>query len=236
MVSLDDHPPAKEKHYRSLFLPLPNAELEDPFTALLAYLPDPVSLSSYMSTLRKNMNAHPSALLGEVGLDRVVRVPLFFPAPGHPSGDPLQLTPFSIPLAHQLAVLEAQLGLAVELGRAVSMHSVKAQAVTKELIERMRERYGERWLRISVDLHSCGMSAETCRDIQVCRFPGEWTRLTCGMSGFRNNTRIYICRCQQQSILARQHTASSSLPAILCVCLPSRISITSISVHRGHGK
>lgn len=125
-------------------------------------------LSSYVATLRQNLTAHPTALLGEVGLDRVVRVPLSFPAPGHPSSDALELTPFSIPIAHQLAVLEAQLAIAVELGRAVSMHSVKAQAATKELIERMRARYGERWVRISVDLHSCGMSAEMCRDIQVC--------------------------------------------------------------------
>lgn len=157
-----------EEHYRALFLPTdPNPELESTFASLLRHLPDPTPLSSLLNTLRENLTSHPTALLGEVGLDRAARIPLSFPAPGHSSSAALVLTPFTIPLAHQLAVLEAQLGLAVELGRAVSLHSVKAQAATKELIERMRARYGARWVRVSVDLHSCGMSAEMCRDIQV---------------------------------------------------------------------
>jgi Tat protein secretion system quality control protein TatD with DNase activity len=103
----------------------------------------------------------PSALLGEVGFDRASRIPKAYPS------SPVVLTPFVTPLQHQLAVLEAQLDLAVELGRSVSLHSVKAQMATKDLIERMKKRWGEKWEAISVDLHSCGLSAQMWKDIQV---------------------------------------------------------------------
>lgn len=96
-----------------------------------------------------------------MGLDRASRIPYAYPA------HPIKLTPFTIPLTHQLEVLEAQLDLAVEMNRAVSLHSVKAQMATKELIERMQAKYEEKWDAISVDLHSCGLSAQMWKDIEV---------------------------------------------------------------------
>ena len=94
-------------------------------------------------------------------MDRVFRVPFDYYA------SPRRLTSFTIPVEHQLAILEGQLELAVELGRNVSMHSVKSQQVTVELLARMKKRFGERWNRISVDMHSCGLSPQTWKDVEV---------------------------------------------------------------------
>lgn len=112
-------------------------------------------------------------MLGEVGLDRACRIPYSRPAdPPYASHDstagaPRDLSPFTIPLAHQLRVLEAQLALAAELRRNVSFHSVKAQQATRELLDRMRTVHGARWLALSIDLHSCGLSAQTWTEISV---------------------------------------------------------------------
>ena len=111
-------------------------------------------------------------MLGEVGLDRACRVPYAHPADppyaSSPPDAPRELSPFTIPLAHQLAVLEAQLALAAELARNVSLHSVKAQQATRALLDRMRAAHGDaRWLALSVDLHSCGLSTQTWAEISV---------------------------------------------------------------------
>lgn len=104
-------------------------------------------------------------MVGEVGLDRAFRVPVDYYA------SPRVLTSFSIPLEHQLTLLEAQLELAVELGRNVSIHSVKAQQATTDLLAKMKKKHGaEIWNRISVDMHSCGLSPQTWRDLEV----GGW--------------------------------------------------------------
>ncbi|KAH9837257.1 TatD DNase family Scn1 [Rhodofomes roseus] len=161
--------PCFESHYRALFLPddSPKPEHEAAFARLLPSLPPPTPLSQVLPSLHASLASFPTAMLGEVGLDRVCRVP--FTPPADPpyasaSAEPdgaRELSPFTIPLAHQAAVLEAQLALAVELRRNVSTHSVKAQQATLELLARMRARYGRAWDAISVDMHSCGLSAQT---------------------------------------------------------------------------
>ena len=106
----------------------------------------------------------PNALLGEVGLDRAFRHSLT----PYPSPPPRVLTPFVTPLKHQLKILEAQLALAVELRRNVSVHSVQAQQLTVELLERMAKQYGQKWLDISICLHSCALSPESWVEVEVC--------------------------------------------------------------------
>lgn len=154
---------SKEEHYGGLFLDTtaPNGEQADAFGKLLPSLPDPILLSDVLLDLRRDLEAFPQAMLGEVGLDRSFRVALDY------SASPRELTPFTIPFEHQLAVVEAQLGLAVELGRNVSFHSVKSQMATMELLSRMSAKHGEKWNAISVDMHSCGLSAQTWTDIEV---------------------------------------------------------------------
>ena len=169
-------PVSKEEHYRALFIPpSPPPKPNDiaAFNRLLPFLPEPTPLAEVLADLRARLAAFPNAMLGEVGLDRACRIPYSRPAdPPYASHDstagaPRELSPFTIPLAHQLRVLEAQLALAAELRRNVSFHSVKAQQATRELLDRMRTVHGTRWLALSIDLHSCGLSAQTWTEISV---------------------------------------------------------------------
>jgi Tat protein secretion system quality control protein TatD with DNase activity len=182
LISTTSDPISKDEHYRSLFLPdsvgnvtanatgseepsipLPPDSLEVQFATLLAHLPNPRPLSEVITELRQNLSEFPTSILGEVGLDRIFRVPLdYFASPRH-------LTTFTIPLAHQLAILEAQMEVAVELGKNISMHSVKSQQATIELLGRMKVEFSEKWNRISVDMHSCGFNPQSWRDVEVRR-------------------------------------------------------------------
>ena len=141
--------------------PPPPDSPESQFATLLANLPDPRPLSEVLVELRQNLSDFSESMLGEVGLDRVFRIPLdYFASPRH-------LTTFTIPLAHQVTILEAQIEVAVELGRNISVHSVKSQQATLELLGKMKRKFGEKWNQISVDMHSCGFSPQTWRDIEV---------------------------------------------------------------------
>ena len=141
--------------------PPPPDSLESQFVTLLALLPNPRPLSEVVTELRQNLSDFSTSMLGEVGLDRVFRIPLdYFASPRH-------ITPFTIPLAHQMTILEAQIEVAVELGRNISMHSVKSQQATLELLGKMKRKFGEKWNHISVDMHSCGFNPQTWRDVEV---------------------------------------------------------------------
>lgn len=153
------------------------------FERLLPSLPEPTPLSDILAGLRDSFAACRHAMLGEVGLDRACRIPF-----GPPSVPPYalddtrrELSPFTIPLTHQLAILEAQIDLAVELRRNVSFHSVKCQQATVELLDKLKAKHGDAWSAISIDMHSCGLSAQTWKDIEV-RVPSmsaNSTTLTC---------------------------------------------------------
>ena len=177
LISTTSDPISKDEHYRSLFLPAsvgnvinseetnisppPPDSLESQFLTLLAHLPNPRPLSEVLIELRQNLSDFSESMLGEVGVDRVFRIPLdYFASPRH-------LTTFTIPLAHQVTILEAQIEIAVELGRNISMHSVKCQQATLEVLGKMKRKFGEKWNRISLDMHSCGFSPQTWRDIEV---------------------------------------------------------------------
>jgi Tat protein secretion system quality control protein TatD with DNase activity len=153
---------SKEEHYRDLLLS-PNSTPEDleAFSRLLPTLPDPTPLEDILSEVHFNLLSFSNAMLGEVGIDRVARIPYNY------DSSPRDLTPFHIPFDHQVHILEAQLALAVELGRNVSMHSVKSQQATFDLLYRMSQKYGDSWLAISIDMHSCGFSAQMWRSIEV---------------------------------------------------------------------
>ena len=124
-ISTAPHPPPKDEHYRSLFLSIDeqfgegtdstNASLRA-FEEMLPSLPEPLSIGECISSLRQNFESFPRAMLGEVGLDRSARVPYDHRA------EHRKLSPFTVPFDHQLILLEAQLAVAVEMGRNVSMH------------------------------------------------------------------------------------------------------------------
>lgn len=168
-----------------------------------------MQLSDVLAEVRNNLSAFPNAMLGEIGLDRTCRVPLAPPSPPpyvlHDK--PRQLSPFTIPLDHQVAVLEAQFDLAVELKRNVSFHSVKSQQATVELLDRLRAKHGAAWYAISVDMHSCGLSTETWKDIEVCARANYPVSLT--DAAFRGGMQMYSCHSRRLSTRGRPHTRPS---------------------------
>lgn len=158
-----EEPSSKEEHYRNIFLQDHVTETNSEILEkMLPELPDPLLLEDALNDIRSNLARFPNAMVGEVGLDRAFRVPLSLA-----SDSTRKLSPFTVPLTHQVRILEAQLDLAVEFKRNVSFHSVKSHQATLQLIDRMLNKYGERWDAISIDMHSCGFSPEVWTSLQV---------------------------------------------------------------------
>ena len=105
-------------------------------------------------------------MVGEVGLDRSFRH-AYQP---YPSPPPRKLSPFTTPIEHQLAILEAQLDLAVELRRHVSFHSVNSNQATVVLLAKMKAKHQKAWREISIGMHSCSLSLEAWGELEVRRF------------------------------------------------------------------
>ncbi|KAI4518018.1 hypothetical protein K525DRAFT_156170, partial [Schizophyllum commune Loenen D] len=183
------------------------------FQDLLTRLPDPVCITDVLDELRRNLKAFPGAILGEVGLDRAFRVPMSgkYAGEGEGEAEPSNsafagkedhatksatnkdsqdasptptLSPFTVPITHQLAILEAQVALAITLramGESVHARRDIAANHTVEFLGRMKERYGDRWRAISVDLHSCGLSAEVWRTVEAAH-PNAFLSLSTGIN------------------------------------------------------
>jgi len=119
-----------------------------------------------LDEVRGNLLKFPDAMVGEVGLDRSFRH-AYQP---YPSPPPRKLSPFTTPIEHQIAILEAQLDLAVALKRHVSLHSVNANQATVGLLTKMKAKHQQAWREISIDMHSCSLSLEAWRELEVRRF------------------------------------------------------------------
>jgi Tat protein secretion system quality control protein TatD with DNase activity len=130
----------KVAHYSAVLTPTP-----EPSFCLA--LETPLPLSRCLHDLRLHLRAHPLALVGEIGLDRAFRLPLpWTPAlraarPGGADGDPdrtpggRERRPLSaqrVDAGHQRKVLRAQVRVAAEEGRAVSVHGVQAHGALYE--------------------------------------------------------------------------------------------------------
>ncbi|RAL09854.1 TatD family hydrolase [Aspergillus homomorphus CBS 101889] len=135
-LSLSDR---KTQHYKKALTPAP----EDAF---IASLPNPKPLSQLIAETRSRLQTCPNSLVGEVGLDRAFRLPNAWTpddqekrdeqvTPGSREGR--TLSPHRVQLSHQKVVLEAQLRLAGELGRPVSVHSVQAHGAVFDLFKKL---------------------------------------------------------------------------------------------------
>ncbi|KAJ4478002.1 hypothetical protein C8R41DRAFT_897140 [Lentinula lateritia] len=188
---------SKEDHYRDLFCTSSAEDLEDleAFNTLLTSLPLPIPLDNLLVDLRRNLEEFPHAMLGEVGLDRAFRIPYDYNASAR------KLSPFTVPIQHQITILQAQMDLAVELGRNISLHSVKAHQPTMELLANMETKHGvDRWNKISLDLHSCGFKPEMLKDIQR-RYANAFLSLSTVINGRSPNHLSLLKVCDPLRIL-----------------------------------
>jgi Tat protein secretion system quality control protein TatD with DNase activity len=128
---------AKMRHYAAVLTPTP---LD---VAFVADLPAPEPLTQFIKDTRERLRRFPLAMVGEIGLDKGFRLPGPWTVETKAAIDPARtpggrqrrpLSRINIAMEHQKAVLMAQLRLAGEMGRAVSVHGVQVHGTLFDIL------------------------------------------------------------------------------------------------------
>lgn len=205
VVDETDDIPDKFNHYRSAISPSPE---DDDF---IASLPDPQPLSALLNQTRTYLETYPYAIVGEIGLDRAFRIPENEMADNGYERDPAltpggregrRLSPYRVDMQHQRRVLKAQLTIAGEMQRAVSVHGVAAHGAVFETLQdtwRGHERQilskRERKRRASFDAaHHGGVKPEADETRSGSRDPKPFPPRIClhSYSGPADTLRQYL--------------------------------------------
>ncbi|KAI9031690.1 TatD family [Phycomyces nitens] len=142
---------SKDSHYESaLKCPNPDEKKE-----LVSLLEPPFPFDVWHTNLYNRLVADPSALVGEVGLDRSASL---MPG-GSIVWQGVRQTSVQVTIEHQLAILETQLKLARQLNRAVSTHCVQSQGHLLSLLHKTYKKGDKSSVRLCI--HSFGGSPGT---------------------------------------------------------------------------
>lgn len=157
----------KLAHYQGLFPDYFNtgASMEAEVQSIYDSFPVPTSFDQFVaSSLMPHLIQYPDAILGEVGLDRSFRIP--FPQTDAKSNRAYQrtakkFTNLKVPFEHQKWLLLAQVEVAFELNRNVSMHCVQAQGAMTDILADL-PKISKHWStsKSKICLHSFGGSVE----------------------------------------------------------------------------
>ncbi|KAF7727972.1 hypothetical protein EC973_006860 [Apophysomyces ossiformis] len=137
-----------EEHYDRVL----KASIAQEKLTMIECLPAPATYEHWIADLRERLLEHPLALVGEVGLDRAARL---LPG-GTMDWHGVKPTTVQTTLEHQLAILDSQIDLAIELDRAVSVHCVQGQGHLLQLLGSKSPR-----TPVRLCLHSYGASSAT---------------------------------------------------------------------------
>ncbi|KAJ8659731.1 hypothetical protein O0I10_004713 [Lichtheimia ornata] len=146
-VMVDDKD--KEAHYDAVLTSSNESEKSE----MISALDPPFPRDEWYNNLKQHLEAHPEAIVGEVGLDRAARL---LPG-GAIEWHGVKPTSVQCTIEHQLQVLELQLQLAKELNRPMSVHCVQAQGHLLALLQK----HAKNNPPIRLCLHSFGGSPGT---------------------------------------------------------------------------
>lgn len=223
-ISLEEPVPSKDEHYRHVFNitndgSLGESQAEKELIGILEQLPEPVSLTSVCDGIREHFERFPNALLGEVGIDRAFRIPRkawnYDPQRSEvPLSEP-RLTKLKTPQEHQLAVLRAQIAVALQYQRNISLHSVQAAGLTVDLLSSLRNTDTTSFGAIRISLHSCTLDNNVVKSITK-KHPNVYV----GFSSTINRKQILKKEClaavdRNRALMESDYHTVKGIPAFL---------------------